>query len=324
MLHGSLMLIMYAKTDLLQRKNKMLLILCPSDMASAGACLEKSYGQVGIDTLILYYNGRPPAVDFYTQDLSHTVDAVLVVGKRVYAPATVLPGPFVTVKGKKVPAAWLPLKGENDILRFATVLKTVHARKQKGVGVALLAQWHPRYLKLTNRMSELLSDRLPVFKWTGDVIGRDSVVQALGSGLGIGVYFGHGRPIGWVGYYGVRSGHFEQFAGSPMGCMLSLCCKTASRNRTGLSYSEALPLMGIAAASFGAVKETKHSDNMKWALGICDVLSRGVNNLGDLLLQSEPLDAEAVQHYRIIGDPFAPLFTDDNSIRNAAAVPVYN
>lgn len=324
MLPGSLMLTMFGKTGLLQHKNKKLLILCPAAMVNAAACLERTYKQAGIDTIVVEYSGRPPETTFYEHLQLKNINAVLVIGKMIYAPATVLPGPFIFIKKKKIPAAWLPVKSENDITEFASVVKTVHERKQNAIGVALLAQWHPRYLKITNRMDELLNNSLPVFKWTGDVVGREDVVKALGSGLGIGLYFGHGRPIGWVGYYGIRSGHFKHFQGSPLGCMLSFCCKTASRKRTGLSYSEALPLMGVAAASFGAVKETKHSDNTKWAIGICNALREGVNNLGDLLLKSEPIDAGAVQHYRIIGDPLAPLYTDVNCIENAASVPVYN
>ena len=81
--------------------------------------------------------------------------------------------------------------------------------------------------------------------------------------------------------------------------------------------------MGVSAAAFGAVRETKHTDNMKWAIRICDAINSGIDNLGDLLLQAEPPNIEAVEHYRIIGDPFAPLYTDAEGIKRAKEVAVF-
>lgn len=306
-----------------RKKNKHLLLVYPTDMRLAGKCLSEAYSSLNIVTTCIEYSGRPPAVDFYTGHLNNTINAVLVIGKKAYSPSTVLPGPFLFFQHTKIPAAWLPLQKEDDIHTFIQTLKKVHHRKKSVPGMALLAQWHPQYLRLTQRMTDLLEDQIPVFKWTGDVITRENVVHALGSGLGMGIYFGHGRPVGWVGYYGMRSHHFEDFKGNPMGCMLSLCCKTASRKRTGLSYTEALPLMGVSAAAFGAVRETRHTDNMKWAIRICDAMNEGIDNLGDLLLYAEPPNIEAVEHYRIIGDPFAPLYSDMGSIKKAKAVAVF-
>lgn len=302
---------------------KRLLLVYPTDLHLAGQRLSEAYSFLNIVIKSIEYSGRPPAVDFYTTHLDRSINAVLVVGKKSYAPSTVLPGPFLFFQEKKIPAAWLPLQKEDDVNIFIQTLKKVHLRKKSLPGMALLAQWHPQYLRLTKRMSDLLDDQIPVFKWTGDVITREDVVHALGSGLGMGIYFGHGRSVGWVGYYGMRSHHFKNFKGNPMGCVLSLCCKTASRKRTGLSYTEAFPLMGISAAAFGAVRETRHTDNMKWAIRICDAINEGIDNLGDLLLYSGPPDIEAAEHYRIIGDPFAPLYSDTASIKKAKAVAVF-
>ncbi|MFT3948721.1 MAG: C25 family cysteine peptidase [Agriterribacter sp.] len=303
-------------------KNRNLLLVYPADMRFAGKCLSETYDLLNIHATCIEYSGRPPAIDFYKEFLQQDTDAVLVAGKKLYAPSTVLPGPFLCAHKKKVPAAWLPLQKETDVFPFIQTLKKVHRRKKALPGMALLAQWHPQYLRLTQRMTDLLEDKIPVFKWTGDIITREDVVHALGSGLGIGIYFGHGRPVGWVGYYGMRSHHFEGFTGNPLGCMLSLCCKTASRKRTGLSYAESLPLMGVSAAAFGAVRETRHTDNMKWAIRICTAINEGVDNLGDLLIHAEPPNIEAVEHYRIIGDPFAPLYSDAGGIKKAKAVAV--
>lgn len=309
---------------MLLKKKKQLLLVYPADMPFAGKCLSDAYCLLNIPTRCVQYEGRPPQKNFYTPLLTKDVDAVLVLGKKAFAPSTVLPGPFLYTEEKKIPAAWLPLQKEDDVHSFIQTLLKVHRRKKSVPGMALLAQWHPQYLKLTQRMTDLLHRQIPVFKWTGDVITRESVVEALGTGLGLGIYFGHGRSVGWVGYYGMRSHHFENFRGKPLGCMLSLCCKTASRKRTGLSYTEAFPLMGISAASFGAVSETRHTDNMKWAIRICSALNEGIDNLGDLLLHAEPPNIEAVEHYRIIGDPFAPLYSDAASIKKANAIPVFN
>ena len=305
--------------------NRNLLLVYPADMPFAGACLSEAYEQLHIHCVCVPYSGRPPEEQFYSALLTEDINAVLVTGKRSYAPSTVLPGPFLlTKKERKIPAAWLPLQKENDVMAFVRTLKEVHQRNRSAPGMALLAQWHPRYLKLSDRMSELLEEQIKVFRWTGDIITRENVVEALGTGLGMGIYFGHGRPAGWVGYYGMRSHHFKDFSGKPMGCVLSLCCRTASRRRTGISYTESLPLMGVSAAAFGAVRETKHTDNMKWAIRICTALNNGIDNLGDLLLQSEPPNTDAVQHYRIIGDPFAPLYSDAGSIQKASAIAVFN
>ncbi|MFT3702668.1 MAG: C25 family cysteine peptidase [Agriterribacter sp.] len=305
------------------KKKRDLLLVYPADMCIAGKCLSDAYDFLNIQTTCVPYEGRPPGTDFYIPFLTSNVEAVLVVGKKMYAPSTVLPGPFLLAGEQKVPAAWLPLQKEEDVFIFIETLKKVHQRKKYAAGMALLAQWHPRYLRLTERMCDLLEEDISVFKWTGDIIRREDVLTALGSGLGMGIYFGHGRSIGWVGYYGMRSHHFKDFNGNPMGCVLSLCCRTASRKRTGLSYAESLPLMGVSAATFGAIRETRHTDNMKWAIRICAALNNGVDNLGELLLHAAPPNIEAVEHYRIIGDPFAPLYSDAGSIKKANAVPVF-
>ena len=137
--------------------------------------------------------------------------------------------------------------------------------------------------------------------------------------------------MGWVGYHGVRAHHFhEQEPGSsrrstrePMGAILSLCCRTASRKRVGLSYAESLPLMGVAAASFGAVGDTLHSDNTRWAVGVCSALAAGASTVGDLLVRAAPASPTALQSYRLIGDPLAPLGTNERSLRRAQRVRTY-
>ena len=253
------------------------------------------------------------------------ISAALLVGPARRAPATVLPAPFVVDRaGRRVPIAWLPATDARSLRRFAMAAARVHCRRGTGAGVALFSQWHPRYLYIVERMENLLRKRLRVFRWTSDVIRREGLVHAMGSGLGLGMYVGHGRPIGWVGYHGTRSHHFHKYSGEPMGAVLSLCCRTASRRRTGLSYAESLPLLGVAAASFGATSDTLHTENTRWAVAICDVLARGgISTIGELVTRSAPFSSETGSSYRLIGDPFAPLTTARAALERADAVQVY-
>ena len=253
------------------------------------------------------------------------VAAALLVGPARRAPATVLPAPFVVDRaGRRVPLAWLPATDPRSLRRFAMSAARVHRRRGTRVGVALFSQWHPRYLYIIDRMETLLRKELHVFRWTSEVIRRESLIQAMGTGLGLGVYVGHGRPIGWVGYHGTRSHHFDGYSGEPMGAVLSLCCRTASRRRTGLSYAESLPLMGVAAASFGATSDTLHTENTRWAVAICDVLTNGgASTVGELVTRSAPFSLGATSSYRLIGDPLAPLTTARVALERADAVQVY-
>jgi peptidase C25-like protein len=251
--------------------------------------------------------------------------AALLVGPARRAPATALPSPFVVDRAqRRVPIGWLPATSAMSLQRFASTAARVHRRGGVGRGVALLGQWHPRYLRIVERMDTLMRHYLRIFRWTSDVITREGLVQAIGSGLGLGVYVGHGRPIGWAGYHGVRSHHFEDFAGEPMGAVLSLCCRTASRRRTGLSYAEALPLLGVTAACFGATSDTLHTDNTRWAVGLCDVLATGITTVGELVIRAAPSSPGAVSPYRLIGDPLAPLTTSHAALQCADAVQVFS
>lgn len=250
--------------------------------------------------------------------------AALLVGPAARAPATVLSGPFVTLgQGRRVPMAWLPATSACALRRFAACAARTHRRPQRAsarAGAVLLGQWHGQYLQVVDRMAKMLEARAEVFRWTADVLLREDLVQALGSGLGLGIYVGHGRPVGWVGYHGMRSHHFDGFSGDPLGAVVSLCCRTASRRRVGLSYAESLPLQGVAAASLGAVGDTLHSDNTRWAVGLCAALCKGAQTVGDLVAQGAPMSPDAVSSYRLMGDPLAPLGAGSKGLERARAV----
>lgn len=252
------------------------------------------------------------------------VEAALLAGSARRAPATVLRAPFaLDRRGRRVPVAWLPVTSPAALRRFAATAARVHRRGGERTAVAVLGQWHPRYLRVAERVAALLERGVSTFRWTGDVMTREGMVEALGSGLGLGVYVGHGRPMGWVGYHGTRSHHFDAFAGEPLGALLSLCCRTASRRGVGLSYAEAIPLQGVAAASFGATGDTLHRDNTRWALGLCAALAAGASTAGELVARAAPPSPTAVASYRLFGDPLAPLIPAAGAVERATAVPTY-
>ena len=306
------------------------LLLCVTRPAlDALGELVEAWQHAAIDVEVeLYRKAMPDVVALIARDSD--LDAALFVSPARWAPNTILAGPVAADRdGRRIPIACLPFRDESSLRRFAATAAKVHRRAGKRRAVALLGQWLPNYLRVTDRMRSITGEGgVRAFRWTGDAITRESMVTAVGCGLGLGLYVGHGRPMGWVGYHGVRSHHFlgsEEARGSrePMGAILSLCCRTASRKRVGLSYTESLPLMGVAAASFGAVKETFHSDNTRWAVGVCTALTEGARTVGELLVRAAPASPAALASYRLIGDPFAPLGSDERSVRRANRIRTY-
>ncbi len=251
--------------------------------------------------------------------------AILIVGNRRRAPRTVVDGPVIRRKdGSAIPVGWLPDTGEHALTRFAERAAEVHKRSDKERPVAVLGQWQRQYIHLAGRIERLLKDQNQVVvAWTSDLVFREEMIEGLQAGLSAAIYVGHGRSIGWVGYRRLRGHHFEPERGEPMGALFSLCCRTASRRRTGLSFAEAVPLSGLAAASFGAVTDTLHVDNTRWALGLCRKLADGPTSIGQLVVDALPLHDRAIDAYRILGDPLAPLRGATGSSDLAKSVPVY-
>jgi hypothetical protein len=305
------------------------LLLCATRKATAALGeLVEAWRSASVQVELEHFTGATPNVTALVAD-HDVLDAALLVSSARRAPGTVLPAPFARRQGgARVPIAWLPFRDTASLHRFAATAARVQRRAGSRRALALLGQWLPNYLRVADRMHDLARDGgVRAFRWTGDAITRESMIDALGCGLGLGLYVGHGRPMGWVGYHGVRAHHFHEAPGSPrrstrepMGAILSLCCRTASRKRVGLSYAESLPLLGVAAASFGAVGDTLHSDNTRWAVGVCSALTAGAETVGDLLVRAAPASPAALQSYRLIGDPLAPLGTDDRSLRRAQRV----
>jgi len=264
------------------------------------------------------------------RQLVSQADALLLVGTRRRSPRTVLPGPVLeSHDGRWVPVGWLPEVGTASLRKFAEAAAQVHQRAAEPSPqvMAVLSQWNPKYLNLAHRIEGLLDEHREnsaVLRWSADQLIRDNLVQGLGCGLTAAFYVGHGRPVGWVGYHGMRAHHFHQDTGHPLGALFSLCCATASRKRTGLSFAEALPLMGKTAASFGAVEATLHADNTRWALGLCRAIDQGAATLGELIVQAMPKSNSALSSYRILGDPLAPLVAAPHAYHQAKKIGRYD
>lgn len=192
--------------------------------------------------------------------------------------------------------------------------------------VALLAQWEPRYLRLVERVRAGLEEGGGgplLFTWSSDVVLREDLTRGLASGVGVALYLGHGRPIGWVGYRGFRAHHLPERPEHPLGLLFSLCCVTASRRRTSLSFSEAAVLRGSAAASIGAVTDTLHTQNGRLAVRVAAALRDGVRTVGALVARLLDPSPDALAHYRIVGDPLAPLCGTPGAAAAAARIPCF-
>ncbi len=267
-------------------------------------------------------------------DFAKNKEAVLLIGDRRRSPRTVLPAPVLRSRDSQwIPCGWLPYTDDNSLRSFANAAVTVHKRGCiKKSTVALLGQWQNRFLNLSDRIEYLLSlhnSAVDVKRWTSDYIVREDLMQNLQQGVGLSIYVGHGRPVGWVGYHGTRIHHFPIANPQPVGAMFSLSCTTASRKRVGLSFAEALVLRGMCAASFGAVEDTLHTDNARWSIKLCEALEEEIpGTIGEFIVKSLPSSYGAITPYRLLGDPMAPIydavdFIEDFSLLKDNNVAVY-
>ena len=309
------------------RQPKQLLILQPElpflNLSEGSLdCIAQTYKKFNIQSEIVTYTQRPDLQKIY--DLMNDHQAVLYISSARSHPRNLVSQPFVEKQNQRMIISTLPLRNEEDALQFSKTIQEVHSRPQDYCAFALLSQRHKRFIRIVDRMRTILNSPLyNVYKWTSDLLLKENMVQGLERGLGLAMYFGHGRPIGWVGYYGFRSHHFTAQQTQPVGAILSLCCKTASRKRTSLSFTEDLVLKGKVASSFGAVDSTLHSDNTRWSVGISKAIQNGANTINELLLQAMPQRKSAFEHYRLIGDPFAPIYSTESAVNFANTVKTY-
>ena len=247
----------------MKHKQHKSILLCapifPSDSISEGNILylKAIYQEFVEEVSLRRYTAKYSSKQIL--NLYQGEDAVLVIGNARRHPKSFFEGPYIEKNNRKTPIAWMPYRTNKDIKQFADMVKEVHQRTQDDCVVALLSQRHPRFVRIVDRMNKILQKELKPLKWSSDVIVREEMTNALEQGVGLATYFGHGRPIGWVGYYGFRAHHFNLNNAKPIGGLLSLCCKTASRKRTPLSFCEQLVLDKKCAATFGAVDSTLHT-----------------------------------------------------------------
>lgn len=248
-----------------------------------------------------------PAPDDLT-DIADHADAIVVAGWRSRSPRTVLPGPGVTTSdGRLVPAGWLPDVGTESLTRFAHAAATIHARRatSQRCTTAVLGSRVARYEDLARRIERLIGHDDPdaSHRWTaGDQLMEDALA-GLDAGPAAVVYVGHGRPVGWAGYRGVRAEHLHDVR-RPSAFVMSFTCLTASRRRVGLSFAEQIVLQGSTSACLGAVTPTDHQWNGRWAYRMCRSLA-DARTVGDLVVAARP--ESQTSPYRLIGDPLAPL-----------------
>ena len=311
------------------KQHKTILIVKPQFSSGSKSeenfmLLKNTYIKHNIDVHVINYDARPSYNQIQNQ--VETQDAVLLIGDAKCFPKNALKFPFIkTIENKKIPIAWLPIRNSKDLFTFSRTISEVHGRKQDKCAVALLSQRHPRFVRIVDRMATILNKpSLKPYKWSSDLLFRESMIEGLESGLGLATYFGHGRPIGWVGYYGLRSHHFENKKSKPVGALLSLCCKTASRKNTKISFCEQLVLDGKTAVSFGAVDSTLHTDNTRWSVGITKALLGGANTIAELIIEAIPKNLSSYTHYRLIGDPLAPIYSSNETalfVKNIKTYP---
>ncbi len=249
----------------------------------------------------------PPAPDDWPRLVPAGAEAVLLVGNRRRAPATVVDGPFVpSADGRWVPVGWLPATRGLD--RFGSAAARVSRRRDPGP-VAVLGQRSVRYQTLSDRLLHHLGE-VEAVRWGAERVTREDLVAGLAAGLGVAVYLGHGRPSGWAGYRGLRAPHLLPLAGEPLGFLLSVTCWTASRKGVGTSFCEQVVVQGSAAAGLGAVRPTLHLDNTRVVLALARALRSRPRTAGELvagmLLQDGRPSPES-SSYRLCGDPLAVL-----------------
>lgn len=306
--------------------NRDILIIAPEAHFEALGVLRTAYEKVGVEVAHFpYENKLPPAATWLTATTGK--DAVLLIAPSRRAPRTLTDSPLITrPDGLQIPIGLLMPKHPEELEVFAQAAAKVHLQQKAFPSLALLSQRHPRYKRLGERIEKILAphrDRIPVFNWSSDLVFQEDMIKGLAGGLGTALYLGHGRPVGWSGYAGLRAHHFTEKEGHPLGSILSLCCLTASRRKVGRSFSESLVLEGHTASCLAAVIPTLHTDNTRWAVRVTQVISEGVKTLGDLINAVQPMKPSALNAYRIIGDPLAPLWAPKAGVQFAKTIKTY-
>jgi hypothetical protein len=257
--------------------------------------------------------------------LPPNAEALLIVGRIHCGPRRSLPGLWVKdAAGNNVPVGWLPA-ARTRLATYAAAAARALARPARVGPLVVLGQWEDRFLRVALRTSRWFDQHAPappVFHWTADRISRTDMIEALGCGPGLAIYYGHGRANGWAGYHGVRAGHFPATWTEPIGSLLALCCENASRRGGRLSFAEELTLLGVCAGALAGAAKTRHEDNRRLGPALCEALTAGTaTTLAGLVAAAEvPAGFWNRTPYRFIGDPAAPLTGAADSAHRAAQV----
>jgi hypothetical protein len=214
---------------------------------------------------------------------------------------------------RQVPTGWLP--DSERLETFAHAASEVQLRRTSNTGLGpfvLLGESEERALGFAGRLAGSLSDSAPVFQWTAERIGRRDLIEALQGGAGAAFYVGRGTAAGWAGYCGFDAGDARLACGHPIGAVLSLTC-------SALGLSHEMVLSGLCAAALGAAGPTIHSHNVTLAFAISRALRCGASSLADILLAPD-IPCTALNPYRIIGDPLAPLIGHPQSLEHAQRI----
>jgi len=299
----------------------------PSDRSGRVAIVASDGSFEAVQPLVSAYERRGLTVDHVALDHFETVrdkpdlEGVLLLGNPRNAPGTALTGVSVRgVEGRHIPVGWVPAVSPERLRVFSDAAAQVHGRDGRPPSLMILGQRSNRYIRLSERIEVLLeSSSTKPFRWTSERVIREDMVKGFAMGLGVAMYLGHGRPAGWVGYRDVQAQHFVD--GDPVAALLSLTCRTASRWKVGLSFSEQLVLDGRVAASIGAVETTKHLDNTRWAVRVVEVLKQGEPlTVGELTMKALAGNGRRPSPYRIVGDPLAPCRDHPQAQNRAVAL----
>src|SRR5215217_963219 len=154
-----------------------------------------------------YYEGRDVPGKEAIIHIAQNADAVMILAPANRAASTLIDAPVLHVGERIVPVSLVPVPDEATLLSFVATTLEVHRRTGVNQAIALLAQRFPRYLKVTDKIYQELHKEgsVKAYKWTSDVIHPGDMLYGINQGAGICLYMGHGRPSGWVGYYGIRA-----------------------------------------------------------------------------------------------------------------------